>query len=112
MNLEMPDWTKEIFPEPGESLAALVYGYHNYDQDAKKINAGYMLKKIVEDSQNKLSGDLSPSGRKLYLYSGHESTMGYMLDALDIHDGHVPPYGSALSFEIYKGSDDNYIKVM
>ncbi|RZC35301.1 venom acid phosphatase Acph-1, partial [Asbolus verrucosus] len=108
MNLVIPEWTKNIFPEPTHSIAAQVYGYHNYDLRAKQINAGYMLKKILDDSKAKIDGFLS---KKIFLYSGHESTLGYMLNALDVYEPHVPPYGSAISFEIRRGDDQYYMKL-
>ena len=108
MGLIMPEWTKTFFPEPTQSIGALVYGYHNYDQRVKQINSGYMLKKILDDSKKKIEQN---SGKKIYLYSGHESTLGYMLDALKVYDAHISPYGSAISFEIHRANDQFYVKV-
>ncbi|XP_063908693.1 venom acid phosphatase Acph-1-like [Zophobas morio] len=108
MGLIMPEWTKTVFPEPTQSIGALVYGYHNYDQRVKQINSGYMLKKILDDSKKKIEQN---SGKKIYLYSGHESTLGYMLDALKVYDAHIPPYGSAISFEIHRANDQFYVKL-
>ncbi|XP_044258789.1 venom acid phosphatase Acph-1-like isoform X1 [Tribolium madens] len=109
MGLIIPDWVRTIYPEPIQSIAAQVYGYHNYDPRTRQINSGYMLKKILDDSKNKIEGN---SKKKIYLYSGHESTLGYMLNALNVnYKAHVPPYGSAISFEIHKANDYYYVKL-
>lgn len=110
MGLIIPDWVRTIYPEPTQNIAAQVYAYHNYDQRTKQINSGYLLKKILDDSKNKIDGK---SNKKIYLYSGHESTLGYMLNALKAnYKAHVPPYGSAISFEIHRANDQHYVKVI
>jgi prostatic aicd phosphatase len=108
MGLVMPNWTKDVFPEPTQSIASQVYGYHNFDPRVKQINSGFMVKKILDDSQKKIEGG---STKKIFLYSGHESTLGYMLNALGVTEPHVPPYGSAISFEVRKSADQFYIKL-
>jgi prostatic aicd phosphatase len=108
MGLVMPNWTKDVFPEPTQSIACQVYGYHNFDPRVKQINSGFMVKKILDDSQKKIEGG---STKKIFLYSGHESTLGYMLNALGVTEPHVPPYGSAISFEVRKSADQFYIKL-
>ena len=50
---------------------------------------------------------------KFTLYSGHDSTMTPLAKALGIHDGHWPPFGSRLTFELYSNSNTQYfIKII
>lgn len=109
MNYTLPEWTQEIYPKKAETAASYVYAYHNYDSVVKQINSGYMLQKILDDSYSKINNS---GERKIYLYSGHESTIGYMLDALGVQSEEViPPYGSAISLELRKLEDNYYIRV-
>lgn len=87
----------------------MVYEYWNYDQGVKWIEIGYLLKKIFDDSLAKIEGHLNPSKRKMFLYSSHESTLGCMLNGLKlIEKAHIPPYGSAILFDLRKDSQNNY----
>ncbi|KRT81076.1 Phosphatase, partial [Oryctes borbonicus] len=108
MNLELPDWTKEIFPFPLTNISAHVYEYWNYDEGVRRINVGYLIKKIVEDSMQKIQNRLKPETRKMFLYSGHESTLGYTLNALRLAEPHIPPYGSAVLIDLRKDDKNNY----
>ncbi|KAJ8945843.1 hypothetical protein NQ318_009584 [Aromia moschata] len=109
MNYTLPNWTKQVYPEQTENAASYMYGYHNYELEVKKINSGYLLKKILDDGTSKIKN--AESEKKLYLYSGHESTVGYMMDALGIAEQRVPPYGCALSFELWKLDNEYYIRL-
>lgn len=111
MNYTLPEWTNSVYPDLIEEAAGAAYDYHNYNTEVRKINSGFMLKRIIEDAESKIKGTISPSDRKLMLYSGHESTVGYMLSALNLTQGGVPSYGSAISFELRKKGDTYYIKV-
>lgn len=109
--MTLPEWTNEIYPEPLYSLASSVYGYHNLDPDVKRINAGYLLAKILKDTVSKIQNILQPADRKMFLYSGHETTLGFMMEALQVFKPHIPPYGSALMFEVHRKNDEYFIKV-
>lgn len=111
-NLTLPEWTEDVYPEQLANAAIRVYSYHNYDPILRKINSGYHLKKILDDFKSKMDGTLSPSERRMFLYSGHESTLGYMLEALKQDVEHIPPYGSALAFELWENTDNQtFVKV-
>lgn len=110
-NMTLPEWTSEIYPEPLYSLASQVYEYHNLDPAVRKINSGYLLAKILKDTISKVQNILQPSDRKIFLYSGHETTLGYMMEALQVFKAHIPPYASALIFEVHKNNDGHFLKV-
>lgn len=119
MNLTLPEWTQEIYPEPLYSAASQVYNYLNHDPNVKRINIGYLIKKIITDCQMKiisLSTDKYPimAKRKMYLYSGHESTLGYFLQSMDLlKTAHIPSYGATIMVELRKDDNDNYyIKIL
>lgn len=63
---------------------------------------GYLLKKIVEDTEKKINNTLEPAERKLFLYAGHENNIASMLTILGVWDNEaVPPYCSYVSIELH-----------
>jgi prostatic aicd phosphatase len=72
---------------------------------------GTLLKNIIHSSKGKISGDLLPKNRKLFLYSGHELNIAHMLHVLDVFIPHIPPYGSYILFELHKMDDVAGLKV-
>lgn len=77
------------------------------------IFIGYFLKKILDDFNTKIAKVSEDTLAKIYLYSGHESTLGHILDALKI-EPHVSGYGSAVIFELHKTEANHsyYAKVL
>lgn len=64
--------------------------------------AGYLMKKIVSDSEHKMLNTLNPQQRKMFLYSGHENNIASILDLLNLQDVMgVPPYGSHIMIELH-----------
>lgn len=61
---------------------------------------GHMLQKFIIASQQKINGTLIPSGRKIYLYSGHENDVVKILAVLNVYEQHLPPYSSAVMLEL------------
>lgn len=59
-----------------------------------------MLQKFIIASQQKINGTLTPSGRKIYLYSGHENDVVKILAVLNVYEQHLPPYSSAVMLEL------------
>lgn len=111
MGYKLPAWTESIFPEKLQEAAGQVYGYFNHVNDITKINSGYHIKKILEDCEQKVSNTIFPRDRKLMIYSGHESTVGLMLNAMKVGQPEIPNYGSAILFELRKLNNKYYIKV-
>lgn len=109
MNLTLPKWIKSIYPEPVHSTGALTYNYLNYDRQLRILNMGYLLQKMINDTKLKMNGDAFYEKQKMYLYSGHEITLGFFLDALKVLEPpHVPPYAGIILLEIWKNKSDQY----
>lgn len=103
MNLTLPDWVKRVYPEPVHSSASLTYHYLNYDLGLKRLNVGYLLQKMLNDTMSKVDGNVLHQNKKMYLYSGHETTLGFFLDAMNILEPpHVPPYASIVLVEVHR----------
>ncbi|KAJ8951023.1 hypothetical protein NQ318_006408 [Aromia moschata] len=98
---ELPDWTIPIFPQPLEDLVIKEYYIATATTHLRKLAAGYHLKKIIEDTRQKIAGTLKPSDRRLFLYSAHESNIANFLSTLDIFEPHIPPYGCYILIEVH-----------
>ncbi|XP_068907895.1 venom acid phosphatase Acph-1-like [Tenebrio molitor] len=103
--LTLPEWTKKVFPQPLQEFAIKSYGLLTSTTELRRFTSGTLLKNIIHSSTGKISGDLLPKNRKLFLYSGHELNIAYMLQVLDVFEPHIPPYGSYILFELHKIDD-------
>jgi prostatic aicd phosphatase len=72
--------------------------------------AGFLLKKILQDSVSKQNGTLSEE-RKVFLYSAHEFNVATMLRTLNVFYRHVPPFGATIFFEIHNIEGQYGLKV-
>lgn len=101
--MPLEDWTKMIYPEPLKSLAVDFYYLQTNNTGLRTIITGYFFKKIIADTQSKIDGTLSPAGRKMFIYSAHETNVAAILltlEAFKIVD--IPPYGSYVLFEVHE----------
>ncbi|XP_066143424.1 venom acid phosphatase Acph-1-like [Euwallacea fornicatus] len=102
LNLPLEDWVQSIYPEPLHSLVVDYYYLQTNNTELRKIISGYLLKKIIFDTKNHLDGK-NPQGRKMYIYSGHETNIAPFLLSLGVFQvTDVPPYGSYILLEIHK----------
>ncbi|XP_066157246.1 venom acid phosphatase Acph-1-like [Euwallacea fornicatus] len=103
LGFPLENWTKAIYPEPLKTYTVDFYYIETSTKELKTVIAGYILKKIVSDTLNKINGNLNPPERKIFLYSGHEVNVATILTALQLYKlTDPPPYASYLSFEIHK----------
>lgn len=120
LNQTIPDWAKQIYPEPFHIAASWQCKFENYNPTLIRLNGGipinsivgvafytslftgHMLQYFVQESARKINGSITPPGRKMFLYSGHENDIVKMLAALNVYEQHVPPYCSAVMLELHK----------
>ncbi|XP_066158315.1 venom acid phosphatase Acph-1-like [Euwallacea fornicatus] len=99
----LESWTSQIFPEPLHSAAVDYYYYVTNNTAIRRLSAGFLIRKILADTKAKINGTLSPSSRKLFLYSGHELNIASTLLTLDAYKlTDIPPYGSHIIFEVHE----------
>ncbi|CAG2065520.1 unnamed protein product, partial [Timema podura] len=117
--LILPDWATSIYPdklrEVLETYEAMRVASVDKFEPAFTMNgpiskhtlivdAGPLLKAISGHMTSKMAGSLKPD-RKLFLYSGHDSTITALLQGLGFPRKFVVEYGAALFFELYSTSD-------
>ncbi|RZC35300.1 His Phos 2 domain containing protein [Asbolus verrucosus] len=114
MNLTLPEWAKSVYPDQIHAIAAKQCEYENYNAVLKRLNGGRMLERVLKHMVNKSFNDLSPAGRKIFLYSGHENNVINILAALNLFRPHVPKYTAAVIIELHYIADrnDHAVKVL
>lgn len=70
-----------------------------------------MLGKIINNMINKSTDNLSPVGRKIFLYSAHENNVINILAALNLFQPHVPKYSAAVIVELHYIEHEYVVKV-
>jgi prostatic aicd phosphatase len=98
--LELPDWTRQVYPQVLYQLAHLEYHVATATSEMKRLSSGFLLNKIITDTKLKMQ-NLLPQNRKMFLYSGHEYNIVFLMKLLGIYYSHIPPYGAYILVEIH-----------
>ncbi|CAH1398948.1 unnamed protein product [Nezara viridula] len=107
--LKLPTWTNEVYPNEMANVTAFSFILNSYTDELKRLKGGPLLKKILNDSKNKINDNLHE--RKLYLYAGHDSTVANVLQALKVWDPQIPKYNILALIELHKIHDDYKLKI-
>ncbi|XP_060530825.1 venom acid phosphatase Acph-1-like [Cylas formicarius] len=107
----LEEWTKQVYPDEMEKISKNVYYLQTNTTELKKIAGGFMLRKILEDSKRKIDGTLTPSSRKMFVYSGHERNVANILTTLGVYQDDIPSYGSHVLVELHKISGQYGFKI-
>ncbi|XP_014217453.1 venom acid phosphatase Acph-1-like isoform X2 [Copidosoma floridanum] len=112
MNLTLPGWTDDVFPS-GRLLEGtyLEYEIFSHNRRMRRLNGGKLLYAIMKDMKMAMVGEI-PKNRRIALYSGHETNVAAVLQALGIFEPHVPAYSSAVLFELHAINNEYYVKVV
>ncbi|XP_046387684.1 venom acid phosphatase Acph-1-like [Ischnura elegans] len=104
-NLTLPEWTKNYYPERLLPLTTFSFVLNVYTKTLQRIKGGPLIKKIITDSESRIE---KGSGKKMYLYAGHDSTVANVLMALGVFDEQVPVYNIMTMIELHKGPEETY----
>ena len=101
------DYIKTITKEDEEAVTRLtgwLWGLLYNDDVLNKLAIGRFLNELL----SQIDGD----DKKMYIYSGHDSTLVPVLCVLGIYDNIWPPYSSFLTIEIArsKTTNDRFVK--
>lgn len=111
MNLTLPDWTKEYYPDKLIPLTFLDLQLNTYNDMLKRLKGGPFLKKIVYDMMAKKEGTLHPETRKMFMYVGHDSTVITLLDVLHIWHNQMPEYNIMTMIELHENTSGWNVRV-
>ncbi|KAL1490655.1 hypothetical protein ABEB36_013314 [Hypothenemus hampei] len=103
LGFKLDSWVEQVYPEPLNSLAVEYYNILTNTTRSKQIFSGNFLKKILADTKSFIDGTLSPSSRKLFVYSAHDINIGTILTSLNAYTlKYTPPYGATIIFELHQ----------
>ncbi|XP_058793173.1 venom acid phosphatase Acph-1-like isoform X3 [Phymastichus coffea] len=112
MNLSLPSWAADMFPDGKLSEAALLfYDIITYDTNVTESVAGKLMLEI-QRNMLAMKSETREIRAKLLLYSAHETNIVGVLKALNTYKTHIPFYSSAVIIELWKEVDAYYVKVL
>ncbi|XP_075160925.1 prostatic acid phosphatase [Haematobia irritans] len=111
--LTLPTWTKDYFPDKMRFMAEMSYIYSAYTREMQKIKGGPFLKKMFDEMKKKSTNTLKPRDRKLFIYTGHDWTVGSILSALKVWERQMPLFSVMTIFELHKNLETNqyYVEI-
>lgn len=98
--LDLPKWTRDYFPHRLINLTEASYIINVYTPELQKFKGGPFIRKMLAEQELKAADKLSPSERKLFMYTGHDSTIVNILAALNVWEPQFPAYGITAIFEL------------
>ncbi|GJQ82959.1 hypothetical protein Trydic_g5958 [Trypoxylus dichotomus] len=108
---QLPEWTEVVYPEPLHTIAVQYLAESVRTDTLKKLSGGFILQRIIEETEAKIANAESMKNRRINLYSGHDFTIVSLLGALGVFEPHQPPYGSYVILEVHKIGDKHGFKV-
>lgn len=102
MNLTLPEWTKDYYPDKLIPLTLYDFQLNVYNDDLKKLKGGPFLKKIVSDMLAKKNNNLEPEERKMFMYVGHDSTIVTLMDLMHVWNNQMPHYNIMVMIELHE----------
>ncbi|KRT82178.1 Phosphatase [Oryctes borbonicus] len=106
--LELPEWTKKVYPQPLNSLVLEDYHLQMATKEMTRQLVGRLITKILEDSETRVK---RKSNYKLTLYSGHDMTIGYLLTFLKIMYTSHAGWAACLAIEVHEENKSHFIEV-
>ncbi|XP_021357337.1 testicular acid phosphatase homolog isoform X2 [Mizuhopecten yessoensis] len=102
-NLSLPEW-KSVLPfDLVQTIRDVSAANFLPTSEMKKMKAGSLLKEMIENMKTTLNTTAHP---KVYLYSGHDSTVIALLRVLNVFDKRKPRYSACVMVEFWKTDID------
>lgn len=111
MNLTLPEWTKDYYPDKLVPLTLYDFQLNVYNDALKRLKGGPFLKKIATDMLAKRDNTLEPEARKMFMYIGHDSTVVTLLDVMHIWNNQMPHYNIMTMIELHEDRDGWNVQV-
>ncbi|XP_022919490.2 venom acid phosphatase Acph-1-like isoform X1 [Onthophagus taurus] len=109
--LELPEWTKEVYPDPLHSIAVDYVASIDKDDRLKTLSGGFLLDKILEEINLKINRSEEMDKTKISLLSGHDFNIIALLSTLGIYKPHLPTYAAFILVELHEIDDVLAVKV-
>ncbi|XP_023941635.1 prostatic acid phosphatase isoform X2 [Bicyclus anynana] len=103
-NFSLPKWTTAVYPEKLREPACYSFKVATATPLMSRLMVGPLLQEIVGKMKMIIKG-LQPL--KLAIYSGHDFTIGNILNSIGVYDGNCPVYTATIIFELLEDVDTN-----
>lgn len=98
--LELPEWTKQVFPQPITEMSAIAFQTPAIKPEMARLLSGPLLKDMLRGFQTKIEGQMTPN-RGIWMYSAHDTTVADLLNILGLFDPpHNPPFTATVMMEL------------
>lgn len=111
LGLKLPEWTGQVFPHNLESATLDFFYASAGTSKLRQLTGGYLLKKIIENTVMELKKKLNNEVTRIFLYSGHEYNLIYLMIAMKVFSYNLPPYTSCLMIEVHNLNGTDGLKV-
>ncbi|XP_012259855.2 venom acid phosphatase Acph-1-like [Athalia rosae] len=112
MGLALPEWVNEtILNRRLYDGDVLHYEILNGNVELRRLFGGALLRKIIDNGLKHRNGTLE-KGKKLYLYSAHDTTMAGFMWTLGIWESRLPEFSSGVIIELLKKGVEYFVKVI
>ncbi|XP_038216551.1 prostatic acid phosphatase-like [Zerene cesonia] len=110
-NLTLPTWTKTVYPDKLREPACYGFSIATGTSLMARLMIGPLLQQILNNMQAVIAN--IPDHLKFSIYSGHDFTIGNVLNGLGVFDGNCPEYTSTIFLElVYDNSSmEHFIRV-
>ncbi|KAL0852301.1 hypothetical protein ABMA28_000509 [Loxostege sticticalis] len=98
-NFTLPNWTHSVFPNKMAEPAGYSFTEFTATPLMARLKIGPLLKQILTNMFSVMSGKKSKDLR-VSMYSGHDLTVGSVLNGLGLFDGKCPLYTSTVLMEL------------
>jgi len=110
--LELPAWTKKVFPGGKfKELRDLSFTVDTFNQELKRLKGGPFIKEMIQHFESVVDKTLSPPNRKVFMYSGHDTTVSSILNTLGVFNTIAPPYASMVIVELFE-REELFVRVL
>ncbi|CAK1554814.1 unnamed protein product [Leptosia nina] len=108
-NFTLPPWTRKVFPEAMRDPACYSFQTATGTALMTRLMIGPLMQQIVNHMYDAVQE--KPNHIKLSIYSGHDFTIGNILNGLGVYDGNCPEYTSTVFLELIGNGSDHYIRL-
>lgn len=110
LNLPQPHWIKDIYPEQVINFLKRGLSVIADNRFKQRLVSGRLITDIVSQMETVVKKN---NYTKIYLYSGHDTSVTCLMHSLGFSTPFTPDYGASVIFELYvTPSDEYFVKVL
>lgn len=106
----LPSWASDLDQDKLDYLAGLSFISYTFTDELKRLGDGPFFDNLVSGFDKVL--DQAQKAPKFLMMSGHESTIGSVLNGMGLFDYKVPDFASSLVWEVKRTSEgEHYVNL-